>query len=391
MRNLLYVGINVDSVSPSGAEMVIRTIGGAANTEYFGPGFTDSIELEAGLKAFCIKKEYDIIFICHSALYNCSSVSGAVKLSKTFDIHNTNPELLAKVCATLLNDALSLSAPKILCIWEDYWSLTKEYLYTVENTIKDKNGIYLFGEHPDFVACRDQAPGYNNERIGSLFSDDYYYFAQKYRNIFIPALHTIGEQYFNFSPLTNRAEQWAIVGRDYEPRTIAKSKLRKAHVIVKDNAFFVFLMRALSFLGFRPYSKLFLLSEYQRRYFKCLDDSKYAFCCGMRIKTVVSKFFELPAKGCLMVCYPCMGISRLGFINGYNAFFCEPEHVLDCYETLKQRDDLQVIVNRGQDLVWKNHSLHARIGQFSKVINIIVEGKFNGAYWDNGEFIINSK
>jgi hypothetical protein len=103
----------------------------------------------------------------------------------------------------------------------------------------------------------------------------------------------------------------------------------------------------------------------------------------------IRKFFEIPAGGTVLVCRPFTGFADAGFVDGVNAIVCEPQDVMDVHRTLAADPErAQRIADAGRRLVAQYHSTAARSEQFRRLFQTIAAGRFVGASWRAGKFMV---
>jgi hypothetical protein len=117
--------------------------------------------------------------------------------------------------------------------------------------------------------------------------------------------------------------------------------------------------------------------------------------CGSGLKWPLNKFFEIPAEGSLLVCYPFSNHEDLGFVDGETCVVMnEPDRINEVLDRIfSDLPEYQRIATKGQQMVMRKHSMTARINQVGEAVSVIMDAgkKFGGAYWKNGEFIIYEK
>ena len=91
----------------------------------------------------------------------------------------------------------------------------------------------------------------------------------------------------------------------------------------------------------------------------------------------------------MLLCTPCAGFERLGFVDRESTIIVAPESVADAVVWLdKNGDQAQRIADAGRRLIWEKHSLHARAQQFSDCLAQMAQQRYAGSRWQAGEFII---
>ena len=128
----------------------------------------------------------------------------------------------------------------------------------------------------------------------------------------------------------------------------------------------------------------------RRGFWRALLNSKASYTCGSGLEYPVRKFFEIPASGALLSSRYFPGLTALGFRDGENWMCAEPGDLPDITLELLS-DDLsraQAIASRGRELILEQHSLEARAQQFRSMIELIMQGRFDGSEWNQGRLIL---
>ena len=129
----------------------------------------------------------------------------------------------------------------------------------------------------------------------------------------------------------------------------------------------------------------FLNRDFRQR----LAGSRYSYTCGSGLDMPIRKFVEIPAGGAVLVCRPFTGFADAGFVDGVNAIVCEPQDIIDVHRMLAANpDQAQRIADAGRRLVAQCHSTSARSEQFRLLFQMIAAGRFVGARWSAGRFIV---
>jgi len=205
----------------------------------------------------------------------------------------------------------------------------------------------------------------------------------------VPIVHFIGDNEFNFKPLINRKYDWSVPGAKYYAREKASLSLKLSHATKSsNNSVMQKTVKLFSRAGFQPYSNDLILTILSETFTKSISNSRFSYTCGSALNYPIRKFFEIPALGAVLVCMPCNGFEGLGFIDGENAIICLPENIDSVTEKFLKNPNLaQKIATAGQKLILEKHSLYVRAEQLRKAMMIAYDGKYQGAFWKNGNMI----
>ncbi|MFA5406911.1 MAG: glycosyltransferase [Candidatus Nanoarchaeia archaeon] len=108
--------------------------------------------------------------------------------------------------------------------------------------------------------------------------------------------------------------------------------------------------------------------------------SKYQFCsaCGGNYGYVVSKYFEIPYCGSILIGEKNNGLDELGFVDGENCLlFTKEELINNSYERIcgLTQKDLAEISEAGAKLIRDKHMLSNRLNYIQKIIKELLEVK----------------
>ena len=142
-------------------------------------------------------------------------------------------------------------------------------------------------------------------------------------------------------------------------------------------------------LKLKPDGHPILMRLYNILFRSEIEHTKYTFTCGSGLEWPIRKFFEIPALGSLLLAKPFYNAHNLGFIDGENYIKTDYRDIIQKIEWLEDNPQkAQQIAKKGQDMIWKKHSLEARGKQLKKSFEAILDNSFNGTYWENGEFYV---
>ena len=142
-------------------------------------------------------------------------------------------------------------------------------------------------------------------------------------------------------------------------------------------------------LGLKPYSNVYIKHFYNLAFKQRMEKSKVCITDGGLIDFTIRKFFEIPASGSLLACWPTTNFNQLGFKDCINSIVLDNESdVLEVTHAIaKEPERYQTIASEGQRMVMDKHSLLARSKQLKNSFERIRENRFKGTYWEEGEFI----
>lgn len=213
-------------------------------------------------------------------------------------------------------------------------------------------------------------------------------FANKYRRQFINLGHFVGANEFYWGALSTRKYDISVPGSRYARRRTVSKLLGKLDGVHVGGTAYSYAYKIAQRLGLRPYAKFYLVHLYNLAFQRLLSQSKACVTEGGANNYPVRKFFEIPAAGALMVCWPAIGLEALGFKNGVNCIFVRNEREIarTAKALVHDGDQFEGIAAAGRNLVFRKHSVFARALQFQDAIRSIDAGTFMGSSWEEGKF-----
>jgi hypothetical protein len=210
----------------------------------------------------------------------------------------------------------------------------------------------------------------------------------QYRHKFINLGHFIAETEFAWTSLYNRRDKAVVSGQMYIRRDAARRTLARQKNLARSGQF-RFAFSLMDHAGLRPHARPLLQTLYNQTFFQNIVSMRYAYTDGSGYDYPIRKYFEIPALGTLLLCEPCAGFEKLGFVDRKNAVVVTPADIGDAIEWLRKSPlDAQAIADAGRKLVWDRHSLHARAEQFGRCLASIAAGRFRGSRWESGELLV---
>ena len=129
------------------------------------------------------------------------------------------------------------------------------------------------------------------------------------------------------------------------------------------------------------------MNYYYFSYLRMIRDSHYAYADGSATEYPLTKMFEIPSLGTLLVCEPFRNSHHAGFVHQHNFLSCEARYLRSLNEELSTNTYLaQKVRLNGYQLVASSHSESARIMQIKISFKHILQGKFSGSRWNNGHY-----
>lgn len=369
----LYIGFNRAYLNPF-LEMTLDVIGHASRMDCFGPGFSSEEELKAGVARWVDNHgPYDFV-VTEPYVFEYERI---LKRKKPFilDVLKFPEHQYGKYAAEFKTFFMNVRGPKLLI---GHWDIYAFPAHQVDELVRA--GIYILGTDVSLIRRLSEMAGKGVLLPGA--NDNWYKYVDARRDRIISFPHFMNSREFENTPLEGRKYFCHIPGVEYAERKKAKSLLDlKARIRDKRD----FVLNGLKWYFFDKMSQN-RLDQMQNQYAQKITHSKICYSSGSSVRANVRKYFEIPAKGALMICQKCAGFDNFGFQDGHNCIVTEDmasiKRALDNYDEKKYQE----IATRGRELVWQKHSEPARIGQLSESLTRILKNEFYGSYWDKGVY-----
>lgn len=352
----------------------------------FGPGYVSDEELKRGISEFVIRRgPFDLVVMSEHTVTQETEVepgSSALFFKKNYGIHPSRTHEFFRLKDRFIQDALGLGVPVIATFFEfDPFRVGQATADRVRSS-----PMYILGWGPEFVADLADLPDVEVESFGGRATNLWrgVLDAKDHKVISMPAFVVDAE--FCDDKLLDRRATWAVPGTTYARRREARQILRSRSIPEAGRGLRVGVAAYDRLSGGRIGSSRFR-SITQARFGSLLKSTKACYTCGSALRYPVRKYFEIPAAGALLVCDPVEGFEKLGFRDGVNAICAKPSDLPDLSIELlgDDLDRAQRIADAGRLLVAERHSMSARIGQLNEALSRVVDGSFEGSYWDSGE------
>lgn len=382
---LLYVDIVAQFLNPTRSLLpVVLSMSG--ELDVFGPGYVSSEELAEGLDAFISSRgPYDLVVTnSHVVFADMADPPPGPEIfrrSYAFDFPGADVLRLRDLALALER----LRVPRVgIFLESDYFNWTEREIERLERRL---DVIVGFGSQ--FYGFKHAMPNLAQEAFAPRATDAWARFATDNAARIAALTHFVGDHEFSFAPLIQRRCDWAIVGINYAARAEAKRVLARHGVPAVGETPLRRGIGLLKRLGVMRRESGLAIDLLNRDFRRRLAASRFAYTCGSGLDMPIRKFVEIPAAGAVLVCRPFTGFADAGFVDGVNAIVCEPQDVMDVHRALAaDLDRAQRIANAGRRLVAQYHSTAARAEQFRLLFQAVAGGRFAGARWNAGEFIV---
>lgn len=391
---ILYVDVNGLYINPTN-EQLKYTIMFNNDVQFYGPGYSSHEVLKQGIINFINNNSFDLVLFGGHAMSIAEPNKEKIKrFYKKYIFTSEKFEIIYDFLYDIYKNITKINIKKILSLQSfDYYACDKD---TIKRLI-DIDGYYIaYGKQ--FVANIDALPNHFKDEVfykrkskTNKITNNWYEFANTHDSKIISITHLVAMNEFFFDPLEIRKYTVWVPGIKYKLRENAFNEISSYDFKTPSELYYK-IYKVLNKLNFNMYSYYLSLISFNLFYRKNLFQTRYAYVAGSGYNSPIRKVFEVPAAGNLVLAKPTLGFEELGFINGENYIYCEPEDIKSkvlYFE--KNLDEAQHIAQKAQNLILKQHSIDARMQQLQNSFNSILNSKFNGTEWVNGDFIINEK
>jgi hypothetical protein len=382
---LLFVDINASFLNPTRA-LILPALTEVGEVHPFGPGFVSSETLARGLCAYVDQAgPFDVAItnthILFADAYDAPPSPGQFARFYSFAFPSSDVLQLPRIASEFER----LSIPRIgIFLESDYYNWTAPEIDKIESGI---DCAIAFG--PEFTPEWHCNPELRHEPFAKNVTDAWPSYVRRRPDKIASLFHFVASTEFSFDRLEHRPHGWSVLGISYSARRTARDVLKRAGIRVQSES----PIRH----GIGLAKKLKLLRSESRRilnflnfdFYTRLASSRYSYTCGSALRMPIRKFVEIPAAGAVLVCQPFEGFSAAGFHDGENAICCEPADILDAHRSLEvDPERAQTIADAGRRLISERHSLFARARQLKEILAAVAAGRFAGAGWSHGEFVV---
>ena len=391
--NVLFISTNYELFSDMEKNMWY-SLAEEMNLTFFGPGFTDDKTLEEGIIPYLEKNDGFDLIVCTFGLLHLSATDFSARELYFYNRMNISHYKLAEAIrfATWLSrDLIHISIPKVLMIVDDMASFSTSMSDYIEKYVEE--GFYLFMCGKEFTSKMPMTGVYADNMITSCYRNLVENNSEKIVSLPVTAASVV--EFFS-SSLIDREYDWCVPGnlsKDYHTRYSIHSIIKKNNYSVYDD----FKNRNMGYeKGMKyksaysiPFRRLGDIASWREEYNQALRNTRVAYADGGVSRVIVRKYFEIPARGCVLMCDDIGGLKELGFIDDLNMIIVSPENVVEkSRELFSDYDKMQKIADAGQKLVMHKHTFRKRAIDAKMCFERIIEGTFRGSCWKDGDFIL---
>lgn len=377
-KKILFLGTNRIYINNT-QQLLPLAILNTADVTLYGPGYVSDKILSNGVESFIGDIDYDFIYTDGMILFwNDSTGLNPFKTSYNyFSFDNLGKQIKNMRDFFIKHKGKKLFFPNI-----DFYHVSNNEINLL---LKSKSYLITWGI--EFLEYIENLNTLKDEVFADKANDNWIKFIENNPTKIISLPHIISEKEFSYHPIENRKYDITVPGVSYFSRILINKIINKNLYKVNNRNSKIFQKINTRLLKLFPTRVFFKI--HNQIFNNTIEDSKIAYTCGSGLDYLIRKFFEIPAKGTLLICKPFKGFSNIGFIDGENCVIVNHNNVKEKVDVLlNDNKKLIQISKKGQQLVLKNHSFTSRSKQLRQSINKILEGSFKGSYWKDGNYFL---
>lgn len=377
----LLLDNNVTYVNPT-RRLFVEALKRAFDLTIFGPGYVSTDVLEAGPETFVEREGPFHVVIATEQMLLPHYYSKEHLLSGVWRYHAYRHATEWMTSKAPFDFLRSFDGIRIVSFLQtDFYSVKPPVIDLVEEA-----DAFVIGAGHEFLLEPGEELGADglSESRGLWRS-----YTTRRSDRVVSLTHMVDASEVSHAPLATRRYDASAPGAHYELRLLAQESLRRgvADLRLPSEVW------ARNVLRLRNYLRLdgrYLGIKFLNAYFlNILTNSRVVFTSPGRLGFAIRKYFEIPAAGALLACAPCKAFAALGFSDGANATVHGADELADLARDVKKRpDDFQGIADAGRKLVEEQHSVAARAKQIHSAVEAMLNRRFRGSEWKNGQFTL---
>lgn len=365
---VLYIDFNYKYINPTKELLFKLSKLMFEKVVNYGPGYVTLDQLNKGIISF-IKKNGPFDYVVTNETAFCSynakiwRQDSLKDIYKSFDIKFPKEHLSYKIIKDLNDFFINFDGNLILYkLQSDFYNERIENLQFYET--KKKMKIVTWGE--DLWEKKENLEFINNEKFLKHPNNLWFDFVQKNKNRIISVPHFLDNSEIDFNNPKDKINKVTVPGVKYWFREEVVNILKRKKYYRNNNFIYPFANFLMRF-GVSMYQSEFGINILSKTFINSIKSSKFAFTCGTVYKMPLRKFFEIPALGTALICYPFKNAEKFGFIDNETCFYVSSPQDFE-YKIDKIMDDknlYQKVMSNGRDMINSMHTTKQR-SQFIK-------------------------
>ena len=368
---VLVCKFKCQSVNPN-ASLTDDLLSSLGDVTFYGPGYSESSEINAGLADFIKGKQFDVIFTL-PVPHDLSMKQ--MKSDAQFVLKSLNCEFSRNEYIAFINDLKNYKydIPFVLLFnhIDAHVFKIKRYIHLLDKCLFC---VTLWGK---------QMINKNIDSSLPIYPKDYITLVHDMPDKIFPCYFFISKNELNCAGLNQRNFSWSVCGTQYPYRKKAKTILKNVDLYDKFRLRAKTLTLIASLFG-RNYSTIIKMQN--NYHHTALISSKMSYTCGHLTHQLLRKHLEIPARSNVLITNKVNGIGSLGFIDQKSYISASPDQLLDLHtELLDNPNKFQEIAINGYNVIKDFHMLHTRSQQLKEAVKLSLQNNYFGSYWHFGE------
>lgn len=411
---LLIVDVNFEYKNPMYRQFYCN-LTSCMDVDFFGPGYVSREYMEKGIQAYLRERdEYDVIML---GTYFAYSSGNSGTRYNAYHVHrHTIPYYKVndsyQCCGKIYEELIHISnIVKIFMYNEDTWSMPIGDKKMCQELVE--HGFYILSWPIEYMTKWS----ISLKRKNKYLTDFAYELVESVNTQYIPIpLHGIGYNEIFVRNFFDREYEWCIPGNRaewfYPERKKAYEVIAGKQKKVWDNDPFQMLSvetvnrKHMEWYKFRNKSEKLLswmwgkddniashpkmqyIAACREHYLESMRSSKFVYAEGGTANQFVRKYFEACACGAVLVAKRVPGMSEMGFIQDKNCIIVDKYEDIANIDKMRSENEFMEIAKEGQKLITEKHMFANRAKSLLTTLEVILEGRYKGAFWENGDYII---
>ncbi len=411
---ILIVDVNFDYKNPMYRQFYMALLS-CMEVDFFGPGYVSRESLEKGISQFIEENgKYDSVllgtYFAYSSGENGTRYNAYHVHRHTLPYYNVNDAY--QCCGKIYQELIDIkNLVKIFIYYEDNWSMPKSDKNLCQKL--KEHGFYMLSwpiEYMEMCSAKQR-------RQNCSWTNCAYELAHEDPLHYIPiSMHGIGNHEIFIRDFSTRECQWCIPGNRME---MYYPERKKAHEIIEkskkkvwnDDPYQMLSVETvrrehIEWYKFRNKSEKYLswiwgkdnhiasqpkiqyIAACREQYLESMRSSRFVYAESGIISVFVRKYFEACACGAVLVAKRVPGMSAMGFVHEQNCIIVNKYEDIVNIDQRYSESQLEQIANKGQKLILNKHMFRSRAEALEKTLQAIVQKKYIGAFWENGDYIL---
>lgn len=411
---ILIIDVNFEYKNPMYRQFYSNLIS-CMDVDFFGPGYVSRESMEMGIHAYLGKKaRYDAVmlgtYFAYSAKIDGTRYNAYHVHRHTIPYYKVNDAY--QCCRKIYEELIHINnMVKIFVYNEDIWSMPAGDKKMCQELAR--HGFYILSWPIEYM----EKWSLSLRRQNKMWTNFAYELAESVNTRYIPIpLHGIGYNEIFVRNFSDREYEWCIPGNRaecfYPERKRAYEVIAGKQKNVWDDDPFQMLSvetvkrghmewykfrnkseKILSWLwgkndNVASHPKMQYIAACREHYLESMRSSKFVYAEGGIANEFVRKYFEACACGAVLVAKRVSGMSEMGFVHDKNCIIIDKYEDIANIDKMHSKNKFMQIAEEGQKLIIEKHMFANRAKSLLTTLEVILEGRYKGAFWENGNYII---